>query len=120
MTAIRTGRAGSRRPFYIEIWQTLDGLPLLLQPRVRVTAHRQVDVRVPCQGLGRLGVDAAVGEVREERVPQGVEVCVAPSVVQVGNIRRLQVRPYHLRCVRGRWHTKDSGRGQHASAVLTQ
>lgn len=49
---------------------------LLLLVNVRINIHRQPDITMPRQGLGRLGRHIRPAEVRDEGVPHGVEVGV--------------------------------------------
>jgi len=46
---------------------------------VGVNAHRQLDVAMTSERLGGLGGDVCSGEVRYERVPQGMEVGVTAT-----------------------------------------
>jgi hypothetical protein len=45
--------------------------------------------------LGKLGMDPAAGKVRDERVPQAVEVGHTASVVTIVDAGRCEVRPEH-------------------------
>jgi hypothetical protein len=55
----------------------------------RVRVHCQVDVRVAGEQLGRLRRDAGAGQVRDERLAEGVEVGEVALVVLVRQERRL-------------------------------
>ena len=51
---------------------------------------------MPGAQLGRLGIDARAGQVRDERLSQGMEIGVVPSVVDVEYACPLEVRAEHL------------------------
>lgn len=61
----------------------LDRRRLIEHAEHRVRVHRQVDVGVAGEQLGRLRRDAGAGQVRDERLAEGVEVGELALVVLV-------------------------------------
>lgn len=51
---------------------------------MRVDVHREPNIAVAGQGLGRLGRDVGLAEVRYERMPQAVEIGLEAGMVAVG------------------------------------
>ncbi len=70
--------------------QGLDGRCLVGQLDVGVHAQRQPDVRMPGERLGHFGREAGPLQVRDEQVPQAVEVGVPPGVAAVAQ----KIRPH--------------------------
>src|SRR5262245_28903163 len=72
-----------------QVRQHFKGLCLFANEHVGITIHRERNRRVPGQRLSELGVDAATGQVADERVPEGVEVCHKARRVTIGQKARL-------------------------------
>jgi hypothetical protein len=94
---------------------------LLTNERMRVAVHRQRNCRMPGQRLRHLGMDAAVGQIRDERMPQAVEVGHKASTV--GEAGRLPVCLKHGRrflAIRGKsegWGSRGQRRQEGGPGV---
>jgi len=105
MLVIRTRRSQSglfdaNRALRGDRWwwrQVVHRRSVIADRQVRVHVHGEVDVAVSGQSLSDLGLHARLAEVRDERVPVGVEVGEEPIFILVRYARSLQVPPHHLR-----------------------
>src|SRR5262249_5222469 len=71
--------------------QSVEGTPHVEQLRVRVNAHRQLDVAVTHRGLRRPRGNPPLAEQRPEGSPQGVDIEGRAALVALGDAGKLQV-----------------------------
>ncbi|HVS72240.1 MAG TPA: hypothetical protein VHQ47_13370 [Phycisphaerae bacterium] len=72
------------------------------------------------EGLGGLGMDAASGQVADERMPQGMEIRKAVRGVLFGDARRLQVLAKHANHFPSHGNLERQGLGRLVLQVLFQ
>lgn len=77
-------------------WQGFDGRCLVAHAEHCVRVHREVDVGMPGQKLGRLGRNAGTGEVCYERLSQRMEIGVMAAIVDVGDACSFEILLDHL------------------------
>jgi hypothetical protein len=94
-------------PMPIQVGEPVQCPGLILPLRVTVTVHGEGDGRVPRQSLSGLGMNPALGEVRDEGVPKSVEVDHPALGVAVGNASGLQVNAKDASQVLPLWELED-------------